>query len=309
MKDIAIFKNKELLSQIESAQRIASMVNTPALQEAMNIVNTPVVQQACQSLSELNKMKESIQPVLSQAQIFSEFASNNIKGLLSNSIEYYTSLAQIEFNKVQSFTNERIIAYFGALANYKLFHYYPDNISDEEKSENKKIDSKVITGIFEPTEETNKTRDKKEPAIITLSPVNEKVLKYLAENPEALYQLTGRKFEEVMAEIYCKLGYNVELTKTSRDGGKDIIIRKPEVLGDFIYYVECKKYSPDKPVGVGIVRELSGVIEMDRVNGGIIATTSYFARDVRELILNNNLNYRIKLHGFHEIKNMLKMTL
>lgn len=131
----------------------------------------------------------------------------------------------------------------------------------------------------------------------------------MAENPEALYQLTGRKFEEVMAEIYCKLGYNVELTKTSRDGGKDIIIRKPEVLGDFIYYVECKKYSPDKPVGVGIVRELSGVIEMDRVNGGIIATTSYFARDVRELILNNNLNYRIKLHGFHEIKNMLKMTL
>ena len=37
-----------------------------------------------------------------------------------------------------------------------------------------------------------------------------------------------------------------------RDGGKDIIIRKPEILGDFIYYVGCKKHEAKDPIGVGI---------------------------------------------------------
>lgn len=108
-----------------------------------------------------------------------------------------------------------------------------------------------------------------------------------------------------MAEIYNKLGYKVELTKATRDGGKDIIIRKPDILGDFIYYVECKRYAANNPVGVGIVRALDGVINMDRVNGGIIATTSYFAQDAKDLILNHNLNFQIKLHDYNMIRNLL----
>lgn len=72
----------------------------------------------------------------------------------------------------------------------------------------------------------------------------------MSENPRALYQLKSRKFEEVMVEIYNRLGYKVELTKVTRDDGKDIILRKSDILGDFIYYVECKKYSGNKPVSV-----------------------------------------------------------
>lgn len=53
--------------------------------------------------------------------------------------------------------------------------------------------------------------------------------------------MTATDFEIVMAEIYSKLGYKVEHTQKTKDEGKDIIIRKPEILGDFIYYVECKK--------------------------------------------------------------------
>lgn len=309
MKDIAIFANKGFLSQIESAQRIASMVNTPALQEAISIVNTPVVQQAYESLSVTNKMMESIQPVLSQAQIFSEFASNNIKGLLSNSIEYYTLLAQIELKEVQPYPYERISAYFEAFANYKLAYYYPENISAEEKAENKKVDRKVVTEIFEPIKEIGEEADKKESAIITLSPVNDKVLKYLSENPEALYQLTAREFEEVMAEIYCKLGYKVELTKATRDGGKDIIIREPGILGDFIYYVECKKYAAERHIGVGLVKNLVGTVNTDRVNGGILATTSYFTPDAKRFILDNKYDYQIQMHDYDKIKNMLRKAL
>ena len=305
MINSGIYANKEFLKQIESAQKIASMVNTPAMQEALSIVNTPVVQQAYQSLGVVSSALESIKPVCDQVSILSEFANNNLKGILSNGIEYYTSMAQIASDAVQFSRNERLNAYIGALANYKLAHYYPDNISDEDTNENIKADNKIITEIFKPDEETDEEIDKKESAIITLSPVNDRLLKYLSENPKAFYQLTGREFEEVMAEIYCKLGYKVELTKKTGDGGKDIIIRKPEVLGDFIYYVECKKYAAKRHVGVGIVRNLVGTVNTDRVNGGILVTTSFFTPVARKFVIDNKYDYQIQMHDYNKIREML----
>lgn len=184
--------------------------------------------------------------------------------------------------------------------NYSLV-YFANNESSEGNLNDEKANIKIVDEIFNP----NDTKDisKKETAIITLSPINDEVLKYLSENPEALYQLGSGDFEAIMAEIYKKVGYKVELTKATRDGGKDIILRKPDILGDFIYYVECKKYTVSNPVGVGIIRELNGAINMDKVNGGIIATTSYFTEDAKKLILDNRLDLQIKLHDFLMIKN------
>ena len=108
-----------------------------------------------------------------------------------------------------------------------------------------------------------------------------------------------------MAEIYSKLGYKVELTKATRDGGKDIIIRKPEILGDFVYYVECKKYAAKRHIGVGIVRNLVGTVNTDCVNGGILATTSYFTHNAKKFITDNKYNYQIQMHDYDVIRNML----
>lgn len=177
-----------------------------------------------------------------------------------------------------------------------------DNISDEELEVNE-VDQKIIAEIFQP--DTEKTIDIEESPIITLSPINDQVLKYLSENPESFYQLTDDDFEVVMAEIYSKLGYDVTRTKATRDGGKDLIIRIPEVLGDFIYYVECKKYNPKRPIGVGIIRNLVGTINTDRVNGGILATTSFFTRDAYEFISGNKWNFQIKTHDYNVIRNLL----
>lgn len=293
MKDNHIYVNEEFLNQIQITK------------EKLNSINDSIIQQAYQSVGIISSAMESIQPVADKISMLSEFANNNIKGILSSSIEYYTSLARIESNAVQSFQYERISAYIGALANYKLAHYYPDNISDEDTNENIKADNKIITEIFKPDKETDEEIDKKESAIIILSPVNDRLLKYLSENPEAFYQLKDRKFEEVMAEIYSKLGYKVELTKATRDGGKDIIIRRPEILGDFIYYVECKKYAPNNPVGIGLVKNLVGTVDADRVNGGILATTSYFTPDARKFVTDNKYDYQIQMHDYNKIREML----
>lgn len=184
---------------------------------------------------------------------------------------------------------------------------YNENLSEEDEEEVRNTDERIITEIFLPDSE--KKINVEESPIITLSPVNDQVLQYLLENPEAFYQLSDTDFEIVMAEIYAKLGYNVTRTQTTRDGGKDIIIRKPEVIGDFIYYVECKKYAPNRHIGVGLVRNLIGTVNTDRVNGGILATTSFFTRDARQFILDNQWGCQIQMHDYNKIQDLLRKTM
>ena len=111
--------------------------------------------------------------------------------------------------------------------------------------------------------------------------INSQLLERIKINKNDVYKLTPREFEEVVAEIYYKMGYDVELTPLIKDGGKDIIIISKDINNPFVHYVECKRYSPTIPVGVGILRELNGVRDMDNVNKGIIVTTSYFTRDAK----------------------------
>lgn len=186
------------------------------------------------------------------------------------------------------------------LGNYVLLDFTDDEFDENTDNE---LNAKIVEEIFEPDQE--KHSNKEESVIITLSPVNDRVLKYLSENPQAFYQLTGTEFEIVMAEIYHKLGYKVERTQSTRDGGKDIIIRKPEILGDFIYYVECKRYAAKNHIGVGIIKNLIGTINTDRVNGGVLATTSYFSRDSKKFISENNYSCQIQMHDYDYIRGLL----
>lgn len=179
--------------------------------------------------------------------------------------------------------------------------------SEEDNNEIEETNTIILDEIFTPKE--HKADTNQNTPIIVLSPINDKVLKYLSENPEALYQLSGNDFEIVMAEIYSKLGYDVRRTQTTRDGGKDLIIRKPEILGDFIYYVECKKYAAKSHIGVGIVKSFVSTVNMDKVNGGILATTSFFSRDACELIVNNKLHCQIKMHDYNKIRDLLNRVI
>ena len=274
--------NRDYLIQLDEMRNAINIANSPSVLEALSIVINPVIQQMYQTANSLLPVIEPLQPMIEQYQQMTSLFTEAVYPLINlyPHENLYASLQQL--NEI--------------LSGYNFLYCYPENMEDEEVAENKKLNEIITTEIFTSKSKDNidEEIDKKDSAIITLSPINDKVLKYLSENPEALYQLKGREFEYVMAEIYNKLGYKVEVTKASRDGGKDIIIRKPEILGDFIYYVECKKYAANRHVGVGIVKELDSVINMDKINGGIIATTSYFTKDAKDLILDNKWDFRIK---------------
>lgn len=128
---------------------------------------------------------------------------------------------------------------------------------------------------------------KSTPIIQLSEEVSLSLIQYLNMNPDELYNLTSRKFEELVAELFRGIGdYNVELTKQTRDGGKDIIVTSKGEI-DLVFYVECKKYRKNNLVSIDIARNFHSVIISDKVNKGFLATTSYFTKDAMVLINNN----------------------
>ncbi len=114
----------------------------------------------------------------------------------------------------------------------------------------------------------------------------------------------------MVAELLISRGYEVTLTPATRDGGLDIFAAKQVELGSFLYLVElrnsgeCKKYGPDQKVGVGLIRELLGVVAQRRATAGILATTSFFTKDAQEF--QREVRWQLSLQDFADIASWLR---
>ncbi len=142
------------------------------------------------------------------------------------------------------------------------------------------------------------------PASIIITDINEEIKKYFNRNPQKLYDLSPRKFEELIGSILEDLGFSIELTKATRDGGRDIIAKIKNSVTDFLAYIECKRYSPENKIGVGIIREVIGVHHLDKPSKSIIVTTSFFTRDAVEMA--REMENQMDLKDFNSIKEWLK---
>lgn len=118
--------------------------------------------------------------------------------------------------------------------------------------------------------------------VIEISEVNDELLRILRTDPQFIRNVNPRKFEQIVAEILSRLGYEVRVTPESRDGGFDISAAKKETVGSFLYLVECKRYTPPNKVGVGIVRSLHGVVQAARATAGLVVTSSFFTKGAQE---------------------------
>ena len=86
-----------------------------------------------------------------------------------------------------------------------------------------------------------------------------------------------RKFEEIVAELLHYKGFEVSLTKRTRDNGYDILALQKISGFPVKFLVECKRQK--KNIGIDIIRSFCDVIRTEQANKGIIFTTSYFSRD------------------------------
>jgi hypothetical protein len=98
---------------------------------------------------------------------------------------------------------------------------------------------------------------------------------HLKRKPDDYYTLRPRRFEELIADVYRHLGFQVELTQQTHDGGIDIMVLNN---GQLQQIVQCKRYAASRKISVATVREILGVAVFARVSrAAIVATTSYSA--------------------------------
>lgn len=131
---------------------------------------------------------------------------------------------------------------------------------------------------------------------VSLEEISEELVRYLAANPDKMREMSPRKFEELIAAIFRNEGYKVTLTPIRSDGGLDIVAIQRSDIGTTLTIVECKRYAPERKVGVGVVRGLYGVVEQRRATKGVVATTSFFTR-VAETF-RKSVEYRLALADF-----------
>ncbi len=141
------------------------------------------------------------------------------------------------------------------------------------------------------------------------------MLEHFRQNPHELYNLSPRKFEELVASIFKNNGFNVQLTPETRDGGIDIIaVQHSAFTGETVNLIECKRYGPSHKVGIGIVQRMLGCVYERRANKGIVITTSFFSRDAmhvasnhkHQLVLNDYNNLTSWLSGLEKWNKVLK---
>lgn len=92
-----------------------------------------------------------------------------------------------------------------------------------------------------------------------------------------LMELNPFEFENLVSNLFAKMGLDAKLTRSSRDGGVDVIAfdTRPILGGKVV--IQAKRYS--NTVGVSAVRDLYGTMLNEGANKGILVTTSSYGPD------------------------------
>jgi restriction system protein len=121
-------------------------------------------------------------------------------------------------------------------------------------------------------------------------------------------ELTPGEFENLITNLFQKMGLETRLTQASRDGGVDCVAFDPRpILGGKVV-IQAKRYK--NTVGVSAVRDLFGTMHNEGASKGILVTTSGYgtaAFDFAngkpiELISGSNLLYLLKEHAGMDAK-------
>jgi hypothetical protein len=110
------------------------------------------------------------------------------------------------------------------------------------------------------------------------------LLEVLANDPILILEVEHRDVERILASAAEDLGFDVELTRAGKDGGKDLVLRCRDADGRTRRYdVEIKHWVSGKKVGPRELQDLLEVVVRNGVNGGLFVSTSGFNLTARQL--------------------------
>lgn len=95
---------------------------------------------------------------------------------------------------------------------------------------------------------------------------------------DEMRQLTPQKFEDFVAGVFRSLGYSVEQTPYTNDGGRDAILIKNNKK----MLLECKKYGQKNQSGRPDLQKFYAAIIGDNAEKGFFVTTGGFSKEARK---------------------------
>jgi restriction system protein len=107
------------------------------------------------------------------------------------------------------------------------------------------------------------------------------VLSELESRPN-LMELTPFEFEQLVGNLFLKMGLETKQTRSARDGGVDVVAfdTRPLIGGKVV--IQAKRYR--NTVGVSAVRDLFGTMNHEGANKGILVSTSGYGPDAYDFI-------------------------
>jgi HJR/Mrr/RecB family endonuclease len=241
-----------------------------------------------QKAAELQAKLTTIQPMLEKTQFINQI-------LFSNALFSITRLKQHSSSLSSLFeVNNKLDRYYNNAYLNMLLKQFPE-LTDQDE---------IQVSTFDLVEQANEDPAQR---IILLNevPKAQQLIRSVYNDHQQLYQLHPRDFEEMVAELMREQGWEVKLTKQTRDQGVDIVAL--QYLGDSPYkaVIECKRNAPNRKVGVGILRGFQSVILTQQANKGIIFTSSYFSADAKQY-QEHHLPYLLELKDYNDIIDWIK---
>ncbi len=90
----------------------------------------------------------------------------------------------------------------------------------------------------------------------------------------------GKALEEEVKELLQSMGLKAATTRTTGDGGIDIIAYSDSPVFSGKYVVQCKDWTGS--VGEGVIRDLYGVVTAESANKGILITTGTITKSAQK---------------------------
>lgn len=108
----------------------------------------------------------------------------------------------------------------------------------------------------------------------------EKLCELVAKEPLALQQIEWRHLEYVIATALEKIGFQIELTPPSKDGGKDVVATCKVQGQKYVFYVEIKHWRSGKRVGSKMIFDFLEVNVLEQTAGGLFISSSGFMQTI-----------------------------
>ena len=132
------------------------------------------------------------------------------------------------------------------------------------------------------------------PKIELVKHVSDELLARLTKFPDERFKLNPRLFEETVAELLNRMGYEVKLTPRSGDKGRDVIACVQTPAAPVLMLVECKRYAPNRLVGPEPITRLWYRLFDDHANMAMVVTTSGYQSVAKETATNRGYQISLK---------------